>query len=71
MFYRHNHHQQQSSLKINLPIIPKLSSNNESDGEVEDDDDGEHLLNIDQLKEQNTTIFENDEQTSDDEQVKK
>lgn len=34
------------------------------------DDEDEHHLNIDESKEQNSTLFENDEQSSDDEQVR-
>jgi len=66
LFFRNNH-QSPSPPKLNIPI--QQSSNVESEGEIEDDDD-EHQLNIDNSKEQNTTIFENDEQSSDDEQVR-
>jgi hypothetical protein len=52
---------------LNLSAQP--SSTIESEGEMENDDD-EHQLNIDDSKEQNTTIFDNDEQSSDDEQVR-
>ncbi len=53
---------------MNIPI--QQPSNVESEGEIEENDD-EHQLNIDDSKEQNTTIFDNDEQSSDDEQVRK
>ena len=36
-----------------------------------EEDDDEHRLNIDDSREQNITIFDNDEQSSDDEQVRK
>jgi len=67
-FVYRNNHPSPSPVKLNLPIQETL--NVESEGEIEDDDD-EHQLNIDDSKEQNTTIFENDEQSSDDEQVRK
>ncbi len=67
-FLDRNNHPSPSPPKLNLPI--PQSSNVESDGEIEDDDD-EHQLNIDDSKEQNTTIFDNDEQSSDEEQVRK
>lgn len=41
----------------------------ESGIDVEDDDNDEHQLNIDETHEQNTTIDDHDEQSSDDEQV--
>ncbi len=36
-----------------------------------EEDDDEHRLNIDNSREQNITLFDNDEQSSDDEQVRK
>jgi hypothetical protein len=64
--YRNNH-QSPSPPKFNISIQKPL--NIESEGEI-DDDEVEHQLNIDDSREQNTTTFENDEQSSDDEQVR-
>ncbi|CAF3474422.1 unnamed protein product [Rotaria sp. Silwood1] len=63
-----NNQQSLSQPKLNLSI--QQSSNVESTDEIEDDND-EHQLNIEDSKEQNKTIFEHDEQSSDDEQVSK
>ena len=60
-------HRSPSPPRFNISI-PK-SVNIESEGEV-DDEDIEQQFNIDDSTEKNTTLFENDEQSSDDEQVR-
>jgi len=62
--YRNNH-QSFSPPKLNISL--QQPSHVEFEGEIDDD---EHRLNIDDSKEQNTMIFDNDEQSSDDEQVR-
>jgi hypothetical protein len=62
--YRNNH-QSFSPPKLNISL--RQPSHVEFEGEIDDD---EHRLNIDDSKEQNTMIFDNDEQSSDDEQVR-
>ena len=61
-----NNHRSPSPVKFIPPIVKPV--NTESDGEIDDDD--EHRLNIDDSKEQNITMFEHEEQSSDDEQVR-
>ncbi|CAF4556005.1 unnamed protein product, partial [Rotaria socialis] len=60
-----NNHQSLSPPKLNLFVKP--SPNAGSDEEIEEDND-EHQISINTSKEQNNTTFDNDEQSSDDEQ---
>ncbi|CAF1526450.1 unnamed protein product [Adineta steineri] len=66
---KNNHRSPSPPPKLNLSL--QQPSNIEFEGDLEGvDDDVEHQLNIEDSKEQNTTIFDNDEQSSDDEQVR-
>ncbi|CAF4685816.1 unnamed protein product, partial [Rotaria magnacalcarata] len=60
-----NNHQSLSPPKLNLFVKP--SSNAESDEEIEEDND-EHQISVNTSKEQNNITFDNDEQSSNDEQ---
>jgi hypothetical protein len=63
IYFNRNNNHQSSSLKLN---VSSHEQQIESDGEIEDEDS----INI-YSKEQNSILFENDEQISDDEQVEK
>jgi cytoskeletal protein RodZ len=67
-FFHRNQPASPSPPKSNLSLQqPSLST---FLGDDDEDDDEDHRLNIDDSKEQNTTAFDHDEQSSDDEQVR-